>query len=101
MPEIHTVRGKVRKLRQNAAPRMIVMVMDKESSMNELRQKATSKLRAASRWRVTTPAVLHMKATNTINNTARVWVIDQSAGGSLAWVGRPWIKGAQVYLSSS
>ena len=34
--------------------------------VNKLRQKVTSKLRACSRWRVTTPAVDHIRVTATI-----------------------------------
>jgi len=41
------------------------------SALNRLRQKVTSKLRAASRWRVTTPAMLHISVTSTISATAR------------------------------
>ena len=38
-----------------------------------LRQNVTSKLRAASRCRVTTPAMLHISVTSTISSTAREW----------------------------
>ncbi len=36
----------------------------------KLRQNVTSKLRAASRWRVTTPAMLHSRVTRTISAKA-------------------------------
>lgn len=39
--------------------------------MKHERQKVTSKLRAASRWRVTTPAVDHISVTTSIKSTAR------------------------------
>jgi len=44
----------------------------RDSAVKKARQKVTSKLRAASRWRVTTPAVDHIRATATIRKTARL-----------------------------
>lgn len=42
--------------------------------VEKLRQNVTSKLCAESRWRVTTPAMLHNSVTRIINKTARAWV---------------------------
>jgi hypothetical protein len=47
-------------------------ITSKATTVNRLRQKVTSKLRADSNWRVTTPAIDHMAALATINPTA--WV---------------------------
>ena len=41
------------------------------SALNRLRQNVTSKLRAASRWRVTTPAMLHISVTQIISARPR------------------------------
>ena len=41
-------------------------------TVKKLRQNVTSKLLAASRWRVTTPAVDHMRVTSSIRMTARL-----------------------------
>jgi hypothetical protein len=40
-------------------------------TVNKLRQKVISKLRACSSWRVTTPAVDHISVTSTMSKTAR------------------------------
>ncbi|WP_284465441.1 hypothetical protein [Diaphorobacter nitroreducens] len=57
----------------NALPCSTGRITHSDSSMKKLRQKVTSKLRAWSRWRVTTPAMDHMKVTATISQTARAW----------------------------
>jgi glutamate-5-semialdehyde dehydrogenase len=45
-----------------------------EQDSATLRQNVTSKLRALSRWRVTTPAIDHISVIATISKTARLWV---------------------------
>ena len=60
-----------RKFIQNFFPSSRVSKADSVIRVIALRQKLTSKLWAVSRDRVTTPAVLHSRVINTINNTAR------------------------------
>ena len=54
-------------VRINAAGR----ITSSEITVKKLRQKVTSKLRACSRWRVTTPAMDHSSVIRSINTTAR------------------------------
>ena len=73
-PESQNGRLACRILANTALPWKKGKITSKVSTVNSARQKVTSKLRANSRWRVTTPAVDHIRATATIRNTARVWV---------------------------
>ena len=69
-PEIHTARPARHRLPNSAGPRSQVSPTTKASALKALRQKVTSKLRALSRCRVTTPAMLHSSVTSTISPTA-------------------------------
>ena len=69
--ETQTGQRAVTRLRQNIGPRMAMSATSRARALNRLRQKFTSKLRAASRWRVTTPAMLHIRVTRIIRSTAR------------------------------
>ena len=69
--EAHSTRLGRNSPRHMPVPRRTVRPMASASALNRLRQNVTSKLRAASRWRVTTPAMLHSRVTSTINATAR------------------------------
>ena len=75
-PEIQTMRGERRMLRQTDGPRRNVRMTVIASALKKLRQKVTSKLCAESRWRVTTPAMLQSSVTRIISETARAWVIE-------------------------
>lgn len=70
-PDSQTARPDCSKPRHKAGPRISVSAPTKASALKALRQKVTSKLRATSSWRVTTPAILHSKVTSTISATAR------------------------------
>jgi hypothetical protein len=80
-PEIQNKRSAWRKLVKISRPLKTGKMTNNDSSVKKLRQKVTSKLLAASRWRVTTPAVDHKKATSTMTTTARLWVSFTSAKG--------------------
>ena len=71
-PDTQTTRGARNRLDQSAGPRKTVSARANPRALKVLRQKVTSKLRAASRWRVTTPAMLHSRVTKIIKKTARV-----------------------------
>ena len=60
-----------------------------EIAVKALRQKVTSQLRAPSRCRVTTPAVLHISVTSSINNTAREWLSFMQKSGVKRAAKRP------------
>ena len=80
-PDDHSTRPPSRTERTSAAgPRSAPSSTTSAAALKRLRQKVTSKLRAASRWRVTTPAMLHIRATRTIRNTARRCVIGHFRG---------------------
>ena len=49
-------------------------ITSSDSAVKKLRQNVTSKLRACSRWRVTTPAVDHISVTATMSTTAWLWL---------------------------
>ena len=49
-------------------------------AQNRLRQKVTSKLFAPSRWRVKTPAMLHMKAASTMGEDCAAMLLWRTAG---------------------
>jgi hypothetical protein len=71
-PEIHNVRPPPRSERNSTAgPRSQGSSSASASTVKALRQNVTSKLRAASRWRVTMPAMLHISVTRIIVTTAR------------------------------
>ena len=74
-------------LRHTDGPRRAVRMTVIASALKKLRQNVTSKLCAASRWRVTTPAMLHSRVTRTISETARAWVIEVRGMGCVR-VGR-------------
>lgn len=74
IPLTHSGQPPWRSLANTRGPPNSGRMTNRESAVNRLRQKVTSKLRAASRLRVTTPAVDHIKATATMTKTARVWV---------------------------
>jgi hypothetical protein len=57
-------------LRQTEGPCQTVMITTKPNTVKALRQKVTSKPRALSRWRETTPAIDHIAVTSTIKATA-------------------------------
>ena len=78
-PENQITRLPARMSRHSAAPRRGTSSTSNVSALNRLRQKVTSKLRAASRWRVTTPAMLQNRVTTTIRATAREWVMDKGS----------------------
>ena len=71
-PANHITRGDCHTVRHSDGPRKIVNAMIKLRALKKLRQKVTSKLAAASRWRVTTPAMLQSKVTTIIRTTARL-----------------------------
>ena len=71
-PDTHSARPPVRSDSHSAAgPRSHDSSTTSASALKPLRQKVTSKLRAASRCRVTTPAMLHISVASTISHTAR------------------------------
>ncbi|MNV51373.1 hypothetical protein D3C71_1434180 [compost metagenome] len=70
-PEIHSARPLWRMEANTALPCSAGRMTSSDSSVKKLRQKVTSKLAACSRWRVTTPAMDHMRVTATISATAR------------------------------
>jgi hypothetical protein len=70
-PESHSMRPPSRTLAKTSRPLTTGRITHSESTVNRLRQKVTSKLRANSRWRVTTPAVAHIIVTATMTRTAR------------------------------
>ncbi|EWS65665.1 hypothetical protein Y695_01069 [Hydrogenophaga sp. T4] len=57
-----------------SAARQTGKMTSKDSAVNALRQKVTSKRAADSSWRDTTPAIDHMRVTAIIMNTAWVWL---------------------------
>ena len=69
-PDNQSVQLPCRKSFQNALPRRQDRAMSKVSELARLRQKVTSKLCAASRCRVTTPAILQSTVDITISVTA-------------------------------
>ena len=70
-PESHSARRPARKVcHKGPGPRNQDSSTTRASALKPLRQKVTSKPRAASRWRDTTPAMLHMSAAATIIETA-------------------------------
>ena len=69
-PETHSGQRPRSTSRHQPAPRIAVSATVSASTVNALRQNVTSKARAASRWRVTTPAMLHISVTGTIKQTA-------------------------------
>ena len=75
-PENQITRSPARMSRNSARPRSGSSRSSRVRALNRLRQKVTSKLRAASRWRVTTPAMLHSSVTSTISATARPWFMN-------------------------
>jgi hypothetical protein len=77
-PENQITRRPARMSRNSAVPRSGSSTTSSVSVLNRLRQKVTSKLRAASRWRVTTPAMLHSSVASTISATAWRWLMGAS-----------------------
>jgi hypothetical protein len=73
-PEIHSARPPWRTLENTARPCHSGRITSSDAKVKKLRQKVTSKLRACSRCRVTTPAVAHISVTPTISQTALPWV---------------------------
>jgi hypothetical protein len=68
------LRPAVKVLRNTALPLTQGSKRLNEATVKNARQKVTSKLRADSKCRVTTPAVDHIKVTMTIKSTARLWL---------------------------
>ena len=84
-PDTHSARPPLRSACQSSAgPRSQDNSSTSARALKPLRQKVTSKLRAASRWRVTTPAMLHISVASTISQTARRWLTG-SASSRNAW----------------
>ena len=79
--ENHSARPPRRMSCHSPAPRIASSATSSAAALKALRQNVTSKLRAASSWRVTTPAMLHSRVQSTIRRTARRWVIDTTAAG--------------------
>ena len=75
MPEIQTLRGQSGSCRHMVRLRIAPSARVSVRALKKLRQNVTSKLRAASRWRATTPAMLHSRVTTIIRTTARAWLI--------------------------
>ena len=69
-PEAHTGQRARRSSLHHCAPRIGDRPIDSAPIVNALRQNVTSKLSAPCRWRVTTPAMLHISVTRTIRRTA-------------------------------
>ena len=70
-PHTHSAQPPSSSSPHSACPRIRSNATTTPSPLNKLRQNVTSNDRAASRCRVTTPAVLHSNATSTISATAR------------------------------
>ncbi len=73
-PDTQSARPPRRTAANTARPCSTGRMTSSAATVNRLRQKVTSKLRAASRWRVTTPAMDHISVTATISHTALPWV---------------------------
>ena len=73
-PDNHRGQPPWRILEKTTRPWKKGRITSSDSTVKKLRQKVTSKLRACSRWRVTTPAMDHMSVAATIRKTARVCV---------------------------
>ena len=73
-PDSHSARPPPRNVVSAARPCTAGRMTSSDSTVNRLRQNVTSKLRACSRCRVTTPAIDHISVTATMSHTARVWV---------------------------
>ena len=69
-PDSHSQRPPSRRLVHKPRPRQASSPTARLNAVKKLRQKVTSKLRALSRCRVTTPAILHSSVTSTISPTA-------------------------------
>ncbi len=75
--DTHRARPPLRSETHKAAgPRSHDSSTTSASALKPLRQNVISKLRAASSWRVTTPAMLHIRAAAIIARTARRWVMN-------------------------
>src|SRR5436309_14247188 len=70
-PDTHTGQRAFNSPRQSATPRIALNAIVIATALKRLRQNVTSKLAVASKWRVTTPAMLHSKVTRIISATAR------------------------------
>ena len=70
-PDIHSAGRRARILANTARPWKNGRITSSDSTVKKLRQKVTSKLRACSRWRVTTPAMDHIRVTATISTRPR------------------------------
>jgi len=71
-PEIHSAAPPWRMRANTPRPCISGRITSRLSTVNRLRQKVTSNFCACSRWRVTTPAVDHIRVTAIISNTARL-----------------------------
>ena len=73
-PEIHSAGPPRRIFANTSRPWKNGRMTRSEPTVKKLRQKVISKLRACSSWRVTTPAIDHIRVTATIRKTALVCV---------------------------
>src|SRR5688500_17521717 len=60
-PDTHSDRPPRRNLAKTSLPWKYGRITSSDTTVKKLRQKVTSKLRAASRWRVITPAMDHIR----------------------------------------
>ena len=72
--DTHSAQPPLRISAHSRGPRSHSRAAASAAALKALRQKVTSKLRAPCRWRVTTPAVLHINVTSSISKTAREWL---------------------------
>ena len=73
-PDIQSAGPPLRILANTCRPWKNGRITRSDSTVKKLRQNVISKLRACSRWRVTTPAIDHIRVTATMRKTALVCV---------------------------
>ena len=83
-PDIQSAMPPARIFENTARPLKSGRMTSSDSAVKKLRQKVTSKLLAASSWRVTTPAMDHINVMRIISATALECVsfIDKSTSGT-------------------